>query len=488
MSTFGRNHCPVCAEICNIPSKIFDVNNAVRILTGFPNSYFNGENAPWKGISCLEKHFKQDSIYSNFKAIEDGKFGNYTDWIRSLSNDWADLLIKALKEEYKRIVVELQTYELYDQFINIEMPLKWEFSKVGIQGIQIDPDKLKLKYYTLDKEYYKAVKTLEIDFGYKIDNYSNNISYEDISEYVKELNQADFSFKYFWESVELMQETFPFLKYLLIEHRNRFDINELLRIWSSLSDFMKMSYDIFGTVSGRILVNRPGIQYLKKTSRDIFKPQSGYEFVYADYAQFEPGILAAVSGDKSLIEIYNAGDVYLGLSSVIGRECTRKIAKELFLSFIYGMSMENIKARIVRNFNEKAGELADTFLNQFAQVYEWKKQVVEDVKRTGIAKGMFQYVRRIPNGDTEKDIARWAPNHIIQSTASGIFKKALINIVKQVEDCRLLVPMHDAILIECPFEKVSETQKSIERIMIDSFQESCIGVKAKIVFDSFYEN
>lgn len=474
-------------ETYNIPSRIFDINVAVRMLNGYSKSNFMAENAPWNGISCLGKHFDQN-IFSSFKAVENGKFGNYLDWVKSLPSNWYDLLIKAVKNEYERVVLELQNCGLYEQFTAVEMPLEYIFSCVGNKGIQIDQSKLKSKYLELDKEYYQAIKILEIDYGFKVEKYTKKVNYEDIWKYVKELNQDDFSTKYFWESVELMQKTNQFLKCLLTEHRNRSDINELLRIWSSLSDTCKLSYDIYGTVSGRILVNRPGIQYLKKTSRGIFKPQTGYEFIYADYAQFEPGILAAISDDKLLIDIYNTGDVYLGLASVISKSCTREVAKELFLSFIYGMSNENIKARIVRNFNEKSGELADNFFSQFIGIQEWKKQIVESVKQTGVAKGVFKYLRRVHNDDSERDIARWAPNHIVQSTASGIFKRALVNIVKQVKDCRLLIPMHDAILIECPSEVVGETQKSIERIMLDSFQESCQGVKAKITFDSFSKN
>ena len=282
-----------------------------------------------------------------------------------------------------------------------------------------------------------------------------------------------------------MQETSEFLKSLLIEHRNGWDLSELLRISSALSGSCKIDYDVFGTVTGRILLRRPGIQYVKRTTRDIFSPRNGYEFVYADYAQFEPGILASFSGDSKLIALYNAGDIYSGLAKEIGGDCTRKIAKEVFLSFIYGMSRDNIRYRISRRFNDGASAATDAFFDQFSLVEGWKKTVIEDTKKSAMIKGRFWYIRRVSEEDTDRDIERWAPNHIIQSTASGIFKNALCSLVSELKQCRLLVPMHDAILLECPTREVPKVQKEVERIMIESFQKTCKGVNVRISFEAF---
>ncbi|MEI7677346.1 MAG: DNA polymerase [Bacteroidales bacterium] len=208
--------------------------------------------------------------------------------------------------------------------------------------------------------------------------------------------------------------------------------------------------------------------------------------MYADYCQFEPGILASFSGDSKLIELYNSGDVYAGLAAQIGNSCTRKIAKELFLSFVYGMTKENIRRRIIQRFGADSGKAADQFFSQFATVTQWKSDTVTETKSSGLAKGPFSYIRRVSSDDSDRDIARWAPNHVIQSTASGIFKKALCDLVVELPNCRLLVPMHDAILLECPTSEVSRTRESIRKIMIQNFLKVCPRIQVKISFDSFY--
>lgn len=328
-------HCQVNQNY--VPNNLFDVNVAVRVLTGFAASKFTKNNTPWGGFSCLGKHLGANPIFPLFKAIEKGKFGNYSDWILSLPTGWEITLIDALKNEYNRLIAELSREGLLDFFLHVEMPLKCMFARVGIGGISIDDDKLLSKYRELDNEYFKAVKKLELDYGYIVEGRFKKLSFSNIEKYVKGYHAGDFSDKYFWESVELMKESSEFLNCLLTEHNNRWDMSELLRIGSSLSETCTLEYDIFGTVSGRILLSRPGIQYLKKTARNIFSPKPDHKFIYADYCQFEPGILASFSGDANLIDLYNSGDVYTGLATQIGDTCTRKIAKELFLSFVYGM-------------------------------------------------------------------------------------------------------------------------------------------------------
>jgi DNA polymerase I-like protein with 3'-5' exonuclease and polymerase domains len=468
-----------------VPSTIFDVNTAVRLLNGQPAAKYNRDSTPWKGMSCLGKHFIDNATFKSIKAIENGKFGNYSEWIRTLPGGWARQLINALKKEHSRVITELGTEGLLDRFLNVEMPLVTAFAKEGVQGIQVNQEKLYSKYCQLDSEYYDAVSNLEIKHNFIVDYYSDQLSFSKIQYYIPDYQPEDFSKKYFWESIELMQETSDFLKSLLLEHRNSRDMDELLRISAAISGTCRVEYDIFGTVTGRILLNRPGIQYLKRSSRDIFAPSSRNEFIYADYSQFEPGILAWVSGDRSLIDLYNEGDIYSGLTTEIGHGCTRKVAKEIFLSFVYGMTRDNIRLRITKNFGEEAAASTDAFFDRFVSVDRWKNEIVEEVKRTHVAKGPYCYLRKVSSDDTDNDIARWAPNHIIQSTASGIFKDSLLEIASRFNFCRLLVPMHDAILIECPSSQVAEVRQAVEEIMITCFERTCSGIRARISFSPF---
>jgi DNA polymerase I-like protein with 3'-5' exonuclease and polymerase domains len=224
---------------------------------------------------------------------------------------------------------------------------------------------------------------------------------------------------------------------------------------------------------------------VKRTSRDIFEPHERNKFIYADYSQFEPGILACLSDDKNLRKAYVEGDLYSNLAKSIGTGCTRDIAKKMFLSYIYGMSIGNIQKNIIKNFGNSAGNSIESFLNEFPSVLEWKESVVENSFMDKMVVGLTKYIRRFSDDDYKSEIARWAPNHIIQSTASGIFKKALVKYLNTTKEGKILVPMHDAILIEVNSEIYEQEKKNIYTCMVESFETMCPGLKCKVHFDNF---
>jgi DNA polymerase I len=76
-------------------------------------------------------------------------------------------------------------------------------------------------------------------------------------------------------------------------------------------------FQVLGTVSGRIQVADPQLQHLRRKYRSIIAPDPGFRLTYIDYAQFEPGIISYLAGDPQLMDDYNAGDLYAGLSAAI---------------------------------------------------------------------------------------------------------------------------------------------------------------------------
>jgi DNA polymerase I-like protein with 3'-5' exonuclease and polymerase domains len=349
----------------------------------------------------------------------------------------------------------------------------------------LDEEKLLARCLELDRRYYQSVRELEINYNYIVSDF-RNVTFESIKEYIKDYDETDFSKKYIWDSIELHRNVNSFLDLLYIENHTKRDLSELLRITAGISDRCKLQYDIIGTVSGRILITRPGIQYLKRTSREIFVPHEGNQFIYADYSQFEPGIMAYLSGDPKLRKAYVEGDLYSNLASTIDAAgCTRDIAKKMFLSYIYGMSIDNIKRSIIKTFGTSAGGSLASFLNEFPDVLKWKNSVVEQSFKDKIAIGLTGYIRHFSDDDHKSEIARWAPNHVIQSTASGVFKNALVRYLNTTKRGKILVPMHDAILIEVESEIYEQERENIYTCMIESFENICPGIKCKVHFDNF---
>lgn len=83
----------------------------------------------------------------------------------------------------------------------------------------------------------------------------------------------------------------------------------------------------------------PSLQNLPKKYRTIIGARAGFQLCYVDFDQYEVGIMAALSEDPELIALYGSGDMYdLFASTHLGLENNRKAAKQLFLSYAYGMS------------------------------------------------------------------------------------------------------------------------------------------------------
>src|SRR5204862_3535033 len=88
-------------------------------------------------------------------------------------------------------------------------------------------------------------------------------------------------------------------------HDSQRTMQALLRFGSRYTARVYPEFECIGTVSSRVIVRDPALQHIKKRYRDVLRADSGRVFVYPDYRQCEPGILANESGDLQLIDEVN---------------------------------------------------------------------------------------------------------------------------------------------------------------------------------------
>jgi DNA polymerase I-like protein with 3'-5' exonuclease and polymerase domains len=293
----------------------------------------------------------------------------------------------------------------------------------------------------------------------------------------------------FWGTVKNLQGNDDFLHYLLIAHETSRDYNEFLKYKLDKYSCIYPVFDIVGTVTSRIMITSPGIQFIKRKNRDIFVPRDGMSFLYADFHQFEPGILASLSGDLELIKIYNQEDVYNGLSLLLFKDKThRSICKTLFLSYIYGMKHENIEKLVTNMAGVEAAKQGMNFFRSFTTVEGWKKNVIEKAEQQGFSSSVYGNCRYLnKNGISTNKEKRWIPNQIIQGTASYIFKRSLLNLAKVVTDVNYLIPMHDAILLEIPNPYLDAVKKTVNDVFIQEFKSICPAITPRVSFEDFSE-
>jgi DNA polymerase I-like protein with 3'-5' exonuclease and polymerase domains len=275
-----------------------------------------------------------------------------------------------------------------------------------------------------------------------------------------------------------------------LPHKNDFgnetlalsELDSTRRVLSSLatsSERTRPIIDVFGSRTSRVHLRSPSLQNVSKKYRTIVKASEGANLCYVDFDQYEVGIMAALSEDPELASLYGAGDMYdLFATTHLGLEGNRKAAKQLFLSYAYGMSRKALIDAAVSLGADR--ERAKTAFRVFSKYEEWKKSVWTTFQREGrIGTIQGNYYKRSRQGPLYAKEQRSAVSQVIQGTASLIFKKVLLE-VSDIEDVAIVLPMHDALLFEY---RLDDTPKKVvaafEKVMTAHLHGRVIG-KASI--------
>jgi DNA polymerase I len=465
---------------------VIDIQTAKKLLAEHPKADYTTGNEPWALRNILGINGVSTSTLSWLSDI---------DRLRTTTPDTHadfDTLLKDLLSGFERawyeIEKQLQQNEELRRFYEIEVPIYNLFLGSQIAGIGLSQKNLEKKLLELKAMYYSSIKRLEFDYGFLSQKIKPYMTWHDIKEHCKLKNIGDEIDYDFWRFVEIYAEYDEFLQLLLTARDSNMDYSALLKYCVSAYKKVYAQFDVMGTVTGRILIKRPGIQYLKKTSRDIFSPSDGNSFLYADFDQFEPGIIASFSKDRRLIDLYNTGDIYEGLSQLLfGTVDRRKVAKVIFLSFIYGMSQERLGKLILdMSGQEEMRKKGLIFFREFETLSKWKQKVCDKAAACGYVSSYMGNRRYLAEeGRITSKERRWVPNQIIQGTASFILKKSLIELKRQIGEVQLLIPMHDAILLEVKEEMNDKVKSVVQALFNGTFKSVCPDIKPNVSFEEF---
>lgn len=241
------------------------------------------------------------------------------------------------------------------------------------------------------------------------------------------------------------------------------------------------------TATGRISSTEPNLQNipvrmeLGRLIRKAFVPAKDCIFIDADYSQIELRVLAHMSGDERLIEAFNSNqDIHAITASEVFHipldEVTpmqRRNAKAVNFGIVYGISAFGLSEDL--NISRKE---ATDYIEKYFQTYPKIKQFLDDLvmqaKENGYAYSMFHRRRPVPelhssNYMTRSFGERVAMNSPIQGTAADIIKIAMVRVDKRLMDenlqARLVLQVHDELLIECPSGEESCVRTILEEEM-----------------------
>jgi DNA polymerase-1 len=247
------------------------------------------------------------------------------------------------------------------------------------------------------------------------------------------------------------------------------------------------TYDQTVAATGRLssvnpnLMNIPVRTELGKQIRRAFIPEPAHLFLSADYSQIELRVMAHLSEDPILLEIFRKNeDVHSATAARVFRldvkELStghRSVAKMVNYGLAYGMGAPGLADRLNVPFAE-AKEIMEAYFEQFRGVREFLDTIVTQAKADGFTRTMFGRRRYLPelgsgNPRVRAIGERQALNAPIQGTAADIMKLALINVDRALRDQRLgtriILTVHDELVLEVPEAEREAAAQIVEREM-----------------------
>jgi DNA polymerase-1 len=433
----------------DLPRTIIDLDEFRMAISGNPEDRLSREKVDITGE--LGRFGASGEICSAYKKIFNREIAFNADVVIEAA--------KAMAKMYLSLCSEASTNGEIDRFFMVELPVYRLLQKAMSAGININTEGLSEKR-----------RESEYDYFYYLKNYSDKHDMPletPTSEAIDErLNDAGFDL--IGVSTEYVLEFLP--------HEHDFgndtitlrDFDAAKRVLASLalsSGRTRPIIDVFGSRTSRVQLRSPSLQNMPKKYRSIVAAREGTELCYVDFDQYEVGVMAALSEDPELTSLYGAGDMYdLFATTHLGLAGNRKAAKQLFLSYAYGMSRKSLIDAAVSLGADR--ERAKAAFRLFSKYEEWKKTVWTAFQREGrVATVQGNHYKRIGKGQLSGKEQRSAVSQVVQGTASLIFKKALLE-VGALEDVTIVLPMHDALLFE---HRLADTPAKVvaafERVM-----------------------
>ncbi|MDR2760687.1 MAG: DNA polymerase I [Rickettsiales bacterium] len=252
-------------------------------------------------------------------------------------------------------------------------------------------------------------------------------------------------------------------------------------------------------MTGRLSSANPNLQNIPirtldgEKMRRAFIADDGYSFIDADYSQIELRILAQYAGVKNLVLAFkNNVDIHAKTArEVFGlEEATpeaRQRAKAINFSIIYGTSSFGLAKRLkVSNYEAKT--YMDNYFKLYPEIPIYMENMRELARKNGFVETLFHrrcHINLNAGGIERAYLERVAINAPIQGTGADIIKLAMISVWNELkrygDDARLLLQIHDELLIEVKDELADEVSKKIKSIMenVVSF-EVPLAVNCKI--------
>jgi DNA polymerase-1 len=229
--------------------------------------------------------------------------------------------------------------------------------------------------------------------------------------------------------------------------------------------------------TGRLASSDPNLQNIPvrteegRAIRAAFVPEAGWTLLDADYSQIELRVVASLAQDPTLLGAFQRGeDIHRRTASeVMGvpmeeiSSAQRSAAKAVNFGLLYGQGAYALAASLGIPFRE-AKSFIERYFERMPRVAEWIEATKARALEEGLVRSHWGRVRRIPdlhspNQGMKATALREAVNTVVQGTAADIMRRAMVRLHESLQAgrlrSRLLLQVHDELLVEAPPEEVA---------------------------------
>ncbi|MYF70029.1 MAG: DNA polymerase I, partial [Proteobacteria bacterium] len=247
------------------------------------------------------------------------------------------------------------------------------------------------------------------------------------------------------------------------------------------------SYHQAVAATGRLSSADPNLQNIPvrtpegRRIRQAFVAPEGYRLLAADYSQIELRIMAHLSGDEGLLGAFardedihsaTAAEVFEVAGDGVSAD-QRRAAKAINFGLIYGMSAFGL-ARQLKIERNAAQQYVDLYFARYPGVKRYMDETRQRAREEQFVSTVFGRRLYLPeinsrNFQRRQYAERSAINAPMQGTAADIIKRAMIMVDRWIEesgaDARLIMQVHDELVLEVAEDAAAILAAEVERIM-----------------------
>ncbi|MEG1597167.1 MAG: DNA polymerase I [Bacilli bacterium] len=402
--------------------------------------------------------------------------------------------------ENNNFINKLKEEDVYNLYVNIDLPLTYVLADMEYQGINVDSNFLNIMGIEITKridELNKEIIALAgVDFNISSPKQLGDILFTKLAiPYPKKIKDNNYSTSK--DILDALEGTHPIidkiLEYRTLSKLMSTYINGLLK---DIKEDKKIhtTYTQTLTKTGRLSSIEPNLQNIPvrleygRLIRKAFISDADSVLMSADYSQVELRIFAHMSNATNFISAFNNNiDIHTKTASDIFHvniedvtSSMRRSAKAVNFGIIYGISSFGLSEDLKINVKD-AKNFIDDYLNTYPGIKKYMDEVIEEAKKVGYVKTIMNRKRVIEelnnkNFMIRKMGERMALNTPIQGSSADILKKAMIEIYEEFNKLNLkskmLLQVHDELIFNVYNSELETVKKIVKDIMENTYKLS----------------